>query len=51
MRDNGKAVIVVPTEDPHGSEYVPAHCKTREWLTGFTGSAGTAVVTQQETFL
>ena len=51
MRDNGKAVIVVPTEDPHGSEYVPAHWKTREWLTGFTGSAGTAVVTQQEAFL
>ncbi|MBR6819675.1 MAG: aminopeptidase P family protein [Bacteroidaceae bacterium] len=51
MRDNGKVVIVVPTEDPHGSEYVPAHWKTREWLTGFTGSAGTAVVTQQEAFL
>lgn len=51
MKDSGKAVIVVPTEDPHGSEYVPAHWKTREWLTGFTGSAGTAVVTQQEAFL
>jgi Xaa-Pro aminopeptidase len=51
MRDNGKAVIMVPTEDPHGSEYVPAHWKTREWLTGFTGSAGTAVVTQDEALL
>ena len=51
MKDAGKPVIVVPTEDPHGSEYVPAHWKTREWLTGFTGSAGTAVVTQQEAFL
>lgn len=51
MRKVGKDVIVVPTEDPHGSEYVPARWKTREWLTGFTGSAGSAVVTQEEALL
>jgi Xaa-Pro aminopeptidase len=51
MKEQGRQVIVVPTEDPHGSEYVPAHWKTREWLTGFTGSAGTAVVTQDEACL
>lgn len=51
MKEQGRQVIVVPTEDPHGSEYVPAHWKTREWLTGFTGSAGTAVVTQEEAYL
>lgn len=51
MREHGMEVIVVPTADPHDSEYVPAHWKTREWLTGFTGSAGTAVVTQDEAFL
>ena len=31
--------------DPHNSEYVADHWKTREWISGFTGSAGTAVVT------
>ena len=30
---------------PHNSEYVADHWKTREWISGFTGSAGTAVVT------
>lgn len=36
---------IIPTGDPHQSEYVADHWKTREWLTGFTGSAGTLVVT------
>ena len=34
-----------PSSDPHNSEYVADHWKTREWISGFTGSAGTAVVT------
>ncbi len=36
---------IVPTADPHLSEYLPAHWQQRVWLTGFDGSAGTAVVT------
>jgi len=37
---------IIPPTDPHQSEYVPEHWKTREWFSGFTGSAGTVVVTQ-----
>ena len=44
-------IFVVPTLDPHNSEYVPEYWKCRQWLTGFTGSAGTAVVTATEAFL
>lgn len=36
---------IIPTEDPHMSEYPAACWKHREWITGFTGSFGTAVVT------
>lgn len=39
---------IVPTADPHQSEYVPDYYKTREFLSGFTGSAGTLVVTRRE---
>lgn len=42
---------IVPTADPHNSEYVPAHWMCREWLTGFTGSAGLAIVTPDEAAL
>ncbi|MDR3328615.1 MAG: aminopeptidase P family protein [Prevotellaceae bacterium] len=45
MAQHGLGALIVPTNDPHFSEYVAAHFKCREWLTGFTGSAGTAVVT------
>ncbi|MCM1416387.1 MAG: aminopeptidase P family protein [bacterium] len=38
------AAYIVPTEDFHGSEYVGAHFKAREYLSGFTGSAGTLLV-------
>ncbi|PKP08746.1 MAG: peptidase M24 [Bacteroidetes bacterium HGW-Bacteroidetes-4] len=38
--------LIVPTADPHQSEYLPDFWKTRAWLTGFTGSAGTAVITK-----
>ena len=51
MADEGIGVFVVPTLDPHNSEYVPEHWKCRQWLTGFTGSAGTAVVTATEALL
>ena len=36
--------IIVPSADPHLSEYLPEYWQTREWLSGFTGSAGTLVV-------
>ena len=43
--------LMIPTMDPHDSEYVAGHWQLREWLTGFTGSAGTAVVTDDEALL
>jgi Xaa-Pro aminopeptidase len=45
MKEYKVAAFIIPTTDPHKSEYVPDYWKCREWLTGFTGSAGTAVVT------
>lgn len=41
-------VYVVPTSDFHESEYVGGHFKARKFITGFTGSAGTAVITMDE---
>ncbi|MET0937005.1 MAG: aminopeptidase P family protein [Luteibacter sp.] len=45
MAREGVAAVVVPTADPHLSEYLPPRWQAREWLSGFTGSAGTLVVT------
>ncbi len=45
MKAQGLDAFIVPTTDPHNSEYVAQHWEARRWLTGFTGSAGTAVVT------
>lgn len=45
MRENGFAAFIFPSTDPHCGEYVPDHWKAREWISGFNGSAGTAVVT------
>lgn len=45
MRDENIDAYIVPSSDPHQSEYVADHWKSREWISGFTGSAGTAVVT------
>ena len=45
MREHGLAAFIFPSTDPHCGEYVPDHWKTREWISGFNGSAGTAVVT------
>ena len=42
------AVYIVPTADFHESEYVGDHFKARKYITGFTGSAGTAVITMTE---
>ena len=43
--------FVVPSQDPHFSEYVPTCFERRAWISGFTGSAGTAVVTAREALL
>lgn len=51
MRSRGISAYLIPTADPHNDEYIPAHWNCREWLTGFTGSAGLAVVTQTEAAL
>ena len=45
MEENGIDADLVPTDDFHGSEYVGDYFKCRMYLTGFTGSAGTALVT------
>ena len=41
----GIAAFIIPSTDAHMSEYVAPHWKAREWISGFTGSAGTVVVT------
>lgn len=48
MEAKGIDVYVVPTADFHQSEYVGEHFKARKFITGFSGSAGTAVITKTE---
>ncbi|MGN0691744.1 MAG: aminopeptidase P family N-terminal domain-containing protein, partial [Oscillospiraceae bacterium] len=45
MKRNGVDMYYIPTDDYHGSEYVCGHFKCREYISGFTGSAGTVIVT------
>lgn len=45
MRRENLGAFIFPSTDPHSGEYVPDYWKGREWITGFDGSAGTAVVT------
>lgn len=45
------AALIVPSADPHQSEYVTDHWQARCWLTGFSGSAGTAVLTRDRALL
>ena len=45
MRREGLGAFIFSSTDPHNSEYVADHWKGREWISGFNGSAGTAVVT------
>lgn len=40
--------FIIPSTDPHVSEYPPKHWESRKWISGFTGSAGTAVVTRDK---
>ena len=45
MRDQHLDACIIPTTDPHQSEYPPEHFRLRAWISGFHGSAGTLVVT------
>jgi Xaa-Pro aminopeptidase len=47
MKANGIAAVIIPSADPHMSEYFSDHWKTRVWVSGFTGSAGTYVITEK----
>lgn len=46
MLKNGLAAYIIPSSDAHQSEYVNAHWKSREWISGFTGSAGLVIITK-----
>ena len=48
MKQAGVQAYVIPSSDPHLSEYTPAHWQTRKYFSGFTGSAGTLVVTERK---
>jgi Xaa-Pro aminopeptidase len=45
MKNSGIDVYLIPSTDPHLGEYIPDHWRIMSWLTGFTGSAGTIIVT------
>lgn len=45
MARHGIDACIIPSSDPHLSEYLPGHWKGREWLSGFTGSVGTFIAT------
>jgi len=47
MKTNGVSAYIIPSADPHISEYLPDHYKCVEFASGFTGSAGTLVITQE----
>ena len=45
LREHGVGAVLVPSSDPHLSEYLPERWQGRQWASGFTGSMGTLVVT------
>ncbi len=51
LRDARCAAVVVPSSDPHLSEYLPERWQAREWASGFTGSVATLVVTTEHAAL
>ena len=51
MKENNIDAFITPSTDPHSGEYVPARWYSREWISGFNGSAGTAVVTMHDAAL
>ncbi|HJV63040.1 MAG TPA: aminopeptidase P family N-terminal domain-containing protein, partial [Albitalea sp.] len=51
LKRRGLAALLVPSSDPHLSEYLPERWQARQWLSGFTGSMGTLVVTRERAAL
>lgn len=51
MKKAGVEAYIIPSADPHLSEYTPAHWQARKYFSGFTGSAGTLVVTETKSGL
>lgn len=51
MEEKGLHAFIIPSTDSHLSEYPASHWASREWISGFTGSAGTVVVTRQNAAL
>lgn len=51
MNQHQAAAVLITSADDHASEYVAPHFQTRQWITGFDGSAGTAVITADEALL
>lgn len=51
MSNQGISAFITPSTDPHCGEYVPERWKSRRWISGFTGSAGIAVVTTDKAAL
>lgn len=51
MLEEGIDALIVPTDDPHMSEYVAPYFSRREFVSGFTGSAGTALITKTAALL
>lgn len=51
MKNKKLDAFIIPSNDPHMSEYTPAHWQCRQWISGFNGSAGTAVVTLEKAAL
>jgi len=51
MRRESLSAFIFPSTDPHNGEYIPEHWEGRKWISGFNGSAGTAVVTMNEAAL
>jgi len=48
LNQQGVKAFIIPSTDPHMSEYVAPHWEARQWISGFTGSAGTVVITETE---
>lgn len=48
MQRKGYSAYIVPSTDPHMSEYVASHWESRKWISGFSGSAGIVVVTLEK---
>ena len=51
MKEKSINAYIIPSTDSHQSEYIPDYFKSREWISGFTGSAGTVLVTEKSAIL